>query len=177
MSAQIVSVDTSVLPVDVLSLYDDHFYGIVEKIAGSRVSKLLEIQGIRGVYLFLNTTDVFDILSISCVALTNIRKSICLEADDHPYTVKPGCCSSIRYLYQLLHQKHEEHLKKTAVKPRRNNQLHLQQNNGISINLSQDSLQDASTTLNGQQASASSSNFLVYSTSFVIENYTLFSIK
>lgn len=173
MIAQIVSVDTSVLPPSVLSFYDDNFYQIVQKIAGLDAAKLLEVQGIRGVYSFLNTTDVFDILSIPCAALKNIKKLVCLEADNQTYTVKPGCRSSIRYLYQLLHQKHEEHLKEITSKSKRHKQLQMQQNNGISINVSQDSVQDTSTTFNHQQNMTSSSKFLfyLYSTcTFVIEN-------
>jgi hypothetical protein len=151
MSVQIVSVDTSVLPIDVLSLYDDSFYRIVEQIAGLGEAKLLEVQGIRGVYSFLNTPDVFEILSIPCAALKNIKKLVCLEADDKTYTVKPGCRSSIRYLYQLLHQKHEERLKEITSKSRRYKQPQSQQSSSTSMNLSQDPLQAASTIFNHQQ--------------------------
>ena len=117
MPFQILSVDTSVLPIDVLSFYDTSFYKMVEKIAGPPEAKLLEAQGIRGVYSFLNTEDVFDILSIQSSALNNIKKAICLEADDHTFTVKPGSRSNIRYLHQLLSQKHDEYLKKTNINP------------------------------------------------------------
>lgn len=122
MPLQSISRDTSILPDDVLSFYDDKFYQIVDKIAGPAEAKLLEVQGIRGVYSLLNTEDVFDILSISCAALKGIRKQVCLEADDNTFTVKPGCRSNILFLSQLLRQKHEQHLKEVTVKSKRNKQ-------------------------------------------------------
>ena len=136
MSSKKLSVDTSVLPNDVLSFHDDSFYLIVEQIAGSAEAKLLEIQGIRSVYSFLNTDDVFDILSISCSALNNVRQSLCLEADDRTFMVKPGCRSSIRYLHQLLFQKHEEHLKKMTKRSQRNTNTSVQQSHNSSLDIS-----------------------------------------
>jgi hypothetical protein len=59
--------------------------------------------------------------------------------------VKPGCRSSIQYLYQLLFQKHEENLKEITQKSKRNKQSLSQQSSATNIYLSQDSLQDTST--------------------------------
>ncbi|CAF4644246.1 unnamed protein product, partial [Rotaria sp. Silwood2] len=106
-----LSFDTSIVPADILSFCDEDFYKVVEKIAESAEAQLLEAQGIRSVYSFRNTEDVFAIFSISCSALNDINRLVCFEVDDHTYTAKPGCRGSIRYLYQLLYQKHEEHLK------------------------------------------------------------------
>ena len=83
MSSQIIAVDISVLPPDVLSFYDQDFYKIVEAIAGVDIAKLLEFQGIRGVYSFLHTTDVFAILSISCAALLDIKKLVFFEDNEN----------------------------------------------------------------------------------------------
>ena len=69
MPSKMLSFDTSVLQKDVLSFHDDNFYLVAQQIAGAAEAKLLEIQGIRSVYSFLNTDDVFDILSISCSGL------------------------------------------------------------------------------------------------------------
>ncbi|CAF1203412.1 unnamed protein product [Rotaria sordida] len=202
MPFEILSVDTSVLPTDVLSLYDDSFYRLVEIIAGPAEANLLESQGIRSVYSFLNTEDVFHVLSIQCSALNNIKKSICLEADDNTFTVKPGCrrnkqsqlpqnndtttnlsqdpsetaptsaahqqytgtlgddntftvkpgCrSNIRYLYQLLYQKQEEHLKKITHKSKGNKRSQLSQNNDTTTNLSQDPSETSPTSATHQQ--------------------------
>ena len=79
MPTQTLSVDTSILPVSVLSFYDDQFYHLVERTAGLAEATLLEIQGIRSVYSFLNTDDVFEILSVPCAALSNVRKWIKLS--------------------------------------------------------------------------------------------------
>ncbi|CAF4497792.1 unnamed protein product, partial [Rotaria socialis] len=95
---------------------------MVERVAGSAEAKLLAAQGIRSLYSFLNTEDVFEILSISCSALNDIKGLVCLKADDDTYIVKLGCRASIQYLYQLLKQKHEEILKVNRMKFKQNQQ-------------------------------------------------------
>lgn len=101
----------------------------------------MKVQGIRSVYSFLNTKDVFDILKISCTALKDIRELICFEADDKGFTVKPGCRGNILYLSQLLHQKHEEHSKEIATKVNKKKQTQIQRNYATTMNFSQGSLQ------------------------------------
>ncbi|CAF3211980.1 unnamed protein product [Rotaria sp. Silwood2] len=156
MSFKKLLLDTSLLPNDALTFYDDAFYQIVEKIAGLTEAKLLEIQGIRSVYSFLNTEDVFDILSMPCSALKDIKKVVCLEADDHTFIVKPGYRSSIQYLYQLLHQKHEQHMKEIAQETKRNIQKHKQKNINTSIYIHQDPSQTVSTLHTHQQSTETS---------------------
>ena len=46
MSFNLLSLDTSVLPIDVLTLYDDPFYRMIGIIVGPAEAKLLEAQGI-----------------------------------------------------------------------------------------------------------------------------------
>ena len=133
------SVHTSVLPVGVLSFYDVQFYDLVERIAGVAEATLLEIQGIRSVYSFLNTDDVFEILSVPCAALINVRKLVCLEKMDKTFTVKPGCRSSIRYLSQLLNRRHEEHMKDIGAQSKRNKQRPARSTTTSIAHLSQDS--------------------------------------
>ncbi|CAF1306431.1 unnamed protein product [Adineta steineri] len=145
--------NTSILPTDALSFYDDNFYQLVEKIAGPGEAKLLEVQGIRSVYSFFNIENVFNILSFSCSAIQEMRKLICLEDDDKNYMVKPGCRTNVRYLYQLLHQKHEEHLKGITPKSKRNKQSQSHQSNSTVMNLSQDPSQDTSISSDHQQSS------------------------
>lgn len=149
MSIQLTSLDTSILPIDVLSFYDKHFYDLVAKIVGAGVAKLFEIQGIRSVYSFLNIVDVFAILELSCPALEDIRSSISLEAADHTFIVQPGFRSGVEYLRQLLKQKHEENLTEITKKSRRRKQ-NAQTNDNSSKNLSQDISQDAATVSNLQ---------------------------
>ena len=153
--------DTSVLPPDALFFCDDDFYDLVAKVAGTIEAKLLEIQGVRSVYSFLCTEDVFEILTISCSALNIIKKSVCSEVDDKSFIVKPSCRSNIRYLYQLLHQKHEAHLKQTASKSKRNRLL-MSQNENIVTGNTQDSIQSRSTFSQANSTTTSStfvSNF------------------
>jgi hypothetical protein len=159
MPLQSLSLDISILPIDVFSFYDENFYQIVENIAGRAESKLLEAQGIRSVYSFLNTEDVFDILLISCAALKEIKKLVCFQADDNIFTVKPGCRSNILYLSQLLHQKHEEHLKEVSIKSKRNKQSRWQRNSAIGTDVSQDPLQVGLTSSSPQQDTETSGEF------------------
>ena len=157
MTVQNLLLDTSVLPADALFYYDDDFYQMVGKIAGLAEAKLLEAQGVRSVYSFLNMEDVFDILSLSCSALNDIKNLICLQANDKSFMVKPGCRSNIRYLYQLLNQKHEEHLKYISIKSKRNKQSMLQVNTNITISNTQQPVQPASTLSSQQQSQSASS--------------------
>ncbi|CAF2695401.1 unnamed protein product [Rotaria sp. Silwood2] len=107
--------DISVLPPDVLSLYDEPFYELVGKLAGPVEAKLLEVQGIRSAYSLLHTENVFDILKHECKALDEIKKDACLRLDDNRYVVKPECESNIRYFTQLLNLKNQEHLKTVGL--------------------------------------------------------------
>jgi hypothetical protein len=109
--------------------------------AGPGEAKLLQAQGIRSVYSFLSTEDVFAILSIPCQALRNARSMVCLEADDKTFIVKPGCRSNIAYLCQLLRQKHEEHMKEIGSKSKRGKQSQSQSNSHPIDDLSQSSVQ------------------------------------
>ena len=122
MPIHTLSVDISVLPVGVLSFYDDQMYHLVERVAGAAETTLLEIQGIRSVYSFLNTDHVFESLSVLCAALNHVKKLVCLEKMDRTFTMKPGCLSSIRCLSQLLHRRHEEHMKDIGAQSKRNKQ-------------------------------------------------------
>ena len=161
MPLQSIFFDTSILPDDVLSFYDDEFYQIVDKISGPAEAKLLEVQGIRSVYSLLNTEDVFDILSISCAALKGIRKQVCLEADDNTFTVKPGCRSNILFLSQLLRQKHEEHLKKATVKSKRNKQSRSQRNSTVGMDVSEEPPPVELTSSSQQQNNETSGEILL----------------
>jgi hypothetical protein len=58
------ALDTSILPLDALSFYDNSFYDLVKNIAGTIEAELLEFQGIRSVYSFLHTDDIFEILTL-----------------------------------------------------------------------------------------------------------------
>ncbi|CAF4127240.1 unnamed protein product [Rotaria magnacalcarata] len=109
--------DTTILPTEVLSFYDDKFFNMVERVAGSAEAKLLVAQ-----------------------ALNDIKRLACLKADEDTYIVKPGCRASMQYLYQLLEQKHEEILKVNRVKFKQNKQS---KSPNISEN-NHDSVQDSS---------------------------------
>ncbi|CAF2091379.1 unnamed protein product [Rotaria magnacalcarata] len=126
---------------------------MVERVAGSAEAKLLAAQGIRSVYSFLNTEDVFEILSISCSTLNDIKRLVCLKADDDTYIVKPGYRASMQYLYQLLEQKHDEILKVNRMKFKQNKQSqspNISENNHDSV---EDSSKDDSSLSSHQQSS------------------------
>ncbi|CAF0970261.1 unnamed protein product [Adineta steineri] len=67
-----LNMDITVLPPDVLSLYDEPFYELVRKLAGSVEAKLLQVQGVRGAYSLIHIEDVFDILKYKCKELDEI---------------------------------------------------------------------------------------------------------
>ncbi|CAF4635814.1 unnamed protein product [Rotaria socialis] len=58
-----LNMDITVLPPDVLSLYDESFYELVRKLAGPIEADLLELQAIRSAYSLIHTEDIFDILN------------------------------------------------------------------------------------------------------------------
>ncbi|CAF3624956.1 unnamed protein product [Rotaria sp. Silwood1] len=111
-----LNMDITVLPPDVLSLYDESFYELVRKLAGPIEADLLELQGIRSAYSLIHTEDIFDILKYECKALDQIKKKACLLLDDNRYIIKPGCKSNLRYFTQLLNVKNQEHLKTIALR-------------------------------------------------------------
>jgi hypothetical protein len=90
MAASSFSLTTSVLPEDVFPLYDDEFYKIVKQFVGRNEAKRLKIQSIRRVYSFLYLEDAFNIFSLPCRALDDIKKNMCLFIDDKTYMVKVG---------------------------------------------------------------------------------------
>ena len=141
MPSNVLHFDTSVLPIDALTLCDDVFYELFGIMAGPGEAKLLQAQGIRSFYSFLSTEDVLAILSIPCQALRNARSMVCLEADDKTFIVKPGCRSNIAYLCQLLRQKHEEHMKKIGSKSKRTKHSQSQSNSHPNDGFSQSSVQ------------------------------------
>ena len=128
-------------PKDVLCLCDDVFYELVEKLAGSGEAKLLKLQGIRSVYSFWSTDDVFAILLIPCQALRDARSLVRLEADNQTFIVKRGSRSNITYLHQLVREKHEEHMKEINSKSKRNKESQSQPNSNLDNSLSQHSIQ------------------------------------
>ncbi|CAF2994095.1 unnamed protein product [Rotaria sp. Silwood2] len=162
------ALDTSILPPGALSFYDDNFYNLVKNIAGTTEAKLLEIQGIRSVYSFLHTDDIFEILTIQCSALNDIKAIVCLEADDKTFIIKPGYRGNIRYLYQLLHQKHEEYLKEISSKPKRNKPSMSQQNANNFVDNSQHSIQSSSTSSRQNHATPSNNSSTTNRHDFVI---------
>ncbi|CAF3072328.1 unnamed protein product, partial [Rotaria sp. Silwood2] len=116
-----LNVDITILPADVLSLFDEPFYELVHKLAGPVEAKLLEVQGIRSAYSLIHTEDVFDVLKYECKALDEIKRKACLFLNDNRYIVKPGCKSNIRYFTQLLNLKNQEHLKSIGLRMKSKN--------------------------------------------------------
>ncbi|CAF1096884.1 unnamed protein product [Rotaria sordida] len=96
------------------------------------------------------TTEQFLKRAGKLSVLTDIQNQS-ESGDDNTFTVKPGCRSNIRYLYQLLSQKHEEHLKKITHKSKGNKRSQLSQNNDTTTNLSQDPSETSPTSATHQQ--------------------------
>jgi|GEM_PF-5571510 len=105
------SINTSVLPDDILSYTDTQFYNVAKQIVGDIGMELLEIQSIRSPDSFLSIPDVFAILGIKCAALNPLKESLCLKTDDDKYIVKPGIKSLMTYFRELIIKKQAEVMK------------------------------------------------------------------
>ncbi|CAF0903536.1 unnamed protein product [Adineta steineri] len=71
-----LNIDITVLPPNVLSLYDEPFYELVCELADPVEAKLLQVQGVRSAYSLMNIDDVFDILKCQRKALDEIQKML-----------------------------------------------------------------------------------------------------
>ena len=105
------SINTSVLPDDILSYTDTQFYNAAKQIVGDIGMELLEIQSIRSPDSFLSIPDVFAIPDIKCAALHPLKKNLCLKTYDDKYIVKPGIKSLMTYFRELIIKKQAEVMK------------------------------------------------------------------
>jgi hypothetical protein len=105
------SINTSILPDDILSYTDTQFYNVAKQIVGDSGMELLEIQSIRSPDSFLFMPDVFAILDIKCAALNSLKEDLRLKTDDDKYIVKPGIKSLMTYFRELTIKKQAEVMK------------------------------------------------------------------
>ena len=169
------NIDITVLPPDVLLLYDKPFYELVHKLAGPVEAKLLEVQGVRSAYSLMYIDDIFDILKYQSKELNEIKKNACLLLDDNQYIVKPGCKSNLKYFTQLLRLKNQEYLKAIGVRTKSKHISNDNDNTNISILQSSAQVllvssqisQDTTTTTSKYMKSFSITNYRKINNSFL----------
>ena len=115
------NIDTSVLPLDVLSLMDNKFYDLIRELTSSNEAALLELQQINNVNAFILTENPLELMNLNSRDINDIKKQICFELADKAYVVKPGIRSNLQYLTDLFNKKIEENVKEKqkakALKP------------------------------------------------------------
>ncbi|CAF1493179.1 unnamed protein product [Rotaria magnacalcarata] len=126
-------IDTSLLPVDILSYTDADFYNVAKNFIGESATELLEIQSIRGPDSLLLIADVFGILNIKCTILNPLKEKICLKSDDDAYIVKPGIKSSMDYFCELIMKKQDESMKLSRKENRRYSHINSSINSDLTI--------------------------------------------
>ncbi len=71
-----VNIDTSVLPLDVLSLMDKKFYDLVQELTSSNEATLLEMQQINNINAFLLTKDPLDFIDLNSPLIQDMKKNL-----------------------------------------------------------------------------------------------------
>jgi hypothetical protein len=100
-----VLIDTSVLPLNVMSLRDDKFIDFVKAEAGDGAADVLEIQGINSVKSLLMTSNVYSIMDVKSKSLDGFKNKYGYMQDDGTFVIQPGVQGNIEYLIDLLKKK------------------------------------------------------------------------
>ena len=111
MSANKVNIDTTILPVDVLSFMDNKFYDLVQELTSENEAMLLEIQQINNANAFLLTKDPLEFIDLNSPTVEEMKKKVSFELSDGTYIIKPGIRANLQYLTNLFNKKVEEHQK------------------------------------------------------------------
>ncbi|CAF1107932.1 unnamed protein product [Adineta steineri] len=102
-------IDTSVLPADILSLRDDGFFEVVERLVGKTVVDLIRIQAIDNVRVFMLVPDILQVLHLQSSELDPIKKRVTFLLYNQNFVVKCGIKTSIKYLRDLFEAKLNEY--------------------------------------------------------------------
>ncbi len=107
-----VSIDA--LPQDALTLKDDQFYSLVEKLTSSHVSHILKSQFINSMNTFLLCKDILAPILLPASAFDVIRQDVCVQLNqnnNNSYIVHIGITGQIEYLTELFQKKHYQDAK------------------------------------------------------------------
>jgi hypothetical protein len=92
-----------ILPIDVLSYYDDVFYDLVRDKCGTIVEEVLKLQKIRSMQSLLRINDIFDFLNYDSVDLdlNALKKKLALNFKMANFKLDLAFVWTLIYLYKL----------------------------------------------------------------------------
>ena len=90
------------LPENVLELEGDDFYRFTKSISGTLLTEVLKIQDIDSVFIFLQTSDIFEIFQHDCAILRDLKSKVGFHLNDGTFQVKHGLKLQYEYLSNLL---------------------------------------------------------------------------
>ncbi|CAF1119572.1 unnamed protein product [Rotaria sordida] len=153
-----ITVDTSILPKNIFSLHDQHFYDIIIQVTGSEgIVDLLKAQGINNISAFLLTSDIFEILTWDADEFIDLQKRCSIELRNNTFMIRPGLKANIEYLRELFTKKNEEYAKE--LKHKQQQQQHRFSLSPITTDLSLTSTSTIDTSNNSNSFSTPTTNF------------------
>jgi len=114
MAAAVSIDDISRLPENVLELEGDDFYRFTKSISGALLTEVLKIQDIDSVFIFLQTSDIFEIFQHDCAILRDLKSKIGFDSNDGTFQVKHGLKLQYEYLSKLLKLKSDQKYTKSS---------------------------------------------------------------
>ncbi len=110
-----MTIDLNNLPDEVLFYSNDQFYKFIENCLGVDEMNLLKLQSIKNMRTLLNVPDVFDVFSVNCKELVDLKNSICFvdEDNNNNIIVKSGIKAGINDLIITLKEKNSKYIKRT----------------------------------------------------------------
>ena len=102
MDAAVGIDDISRLPDNVLELEGDDFYRFTKSISGELLTEVLKIQAIDSVFIFLQTSDIFEIFQHDSTMLQHLKSKIGFNLNDGTFQVKHGLQIAIRIFIKII---------------------------------------------------------------------------
>ncbi len=113
--AAVVSIDdNSCLSENVLELGGDDFYRFTKSISGALLTEVLKIQDIDSVFIFLQTSDIFEIFQHDSTTLRDLKSKIGFDLNHGTFQVKHGLKLQYEYLSKLLKLKLDQKYTKSS---------------------------------------------------------------
>jgi len=110
-------VSLNVLPQDALTLKDDQFYSLIEKLTSSDVSQIFKFQSINSINTFLLCKNILAPILLPTSAFDAIRRVVCVQlnqSQNNSYVIHVGISGQIEYLTELFRKKQFQDAKDTS---------------------------------------------------------------
>ncbi|CAF1283652.1 unnamed protein product [Rotaria sordida] len=114
MAAAVSIDDNSRLPENVLELEGDDFYRFTKSMSGALLTEVLKIQDIDSVFIFLQTSDIFEIFQHDSTILRDLKSKIGFDSNDGTFQVKLGLKLQYEYISKLLKSKSDQKYTKSS---------------------------------------------------------------